>query len=344
MSTRRFLVQRRAHAEGHAADELRARRLRVEDAACREDAEHPPQPDLGRIRIDADLGEVGAVGVDRIRLVVRIFPHRERSSPSGFHALGGDRSPLLQLLAQRHGTRCRRRCTCWSRPTIRRSLRRADSRNVRARLERDRAACPSVSAATWATIVYVPVPMSVMSELDQRSAVRSMPHGRLARPTGTACGSRPPCRSRPASGRRCTLAGLRRPALPAEPARAFAHALDEPAIAERDCRVSGWTSGSFRMRSSIGSMSERIRQLVHRGLDREQSGRFARRADVFAARQIELDQPVSRQPVRRRVQRPRRSRRSVRVVRDRARCASYIVRERDQAAVARRRPAARAGS
>ena len=70
-----------ADAEGHAADQLRARRLGVEDPPRREHAQHPPEPDLGGIRVHADLDEVRAVGVDRVVLVVRVVPHRRRSRP-----------------------------------------------------------------------------------------------------------------------------------------------------------------------------------------------------------------------------------------------------------------------
>ena len=58
-----LLVQRHREAHGHAADELRARRLRVDDAADAEDAEHPREADLAAVDVDADLDELGAEGV-----------------------------------------------------------------------------------------------------------------------------------------------------------------------------------------------------------------------------------------------------------------------------------------
>jgi hypothetical protein len=70
-----LLEQGRAHAEGHAAGDLGARHLGVQDAARREDTQHPPEPDLGRINVDAHFGKLGAVAGDRLVLVVRLLPH-----------------------------------------------------------------------------------------------------------------------------------------------------------------------------------------------------------------------------------------------------------------------------
>ena len=58
-----LLVQRHREAHGHAADELRARGLRVDDAADGEDAEHARDADLAGVDVDAHLGELGAEGV-----------------------------------------------------------------------------------------------------------------------------------------------------------------------------------------------------------------------------------------------------------------------------------------
>ena len=60
-----LLLQRHPEAQGHAADELGARGLRVDDAADREHAEHAREPDLAAVGVDADLDELGAEGVAR---------------------------------------------------------------------------------------------------------------------------------------------------------------------------------------------------------------------------------------------------------------------------------------
>ena len=67
-------MQRRAHAEHHSADGLRPRRLGVQDTAGGEYAEHAPQTHLTGIRVDADLGEMCAVGLLREILVVAARP------------------------------------------------------------------------------------------------------------------------------------------------------------------------------------------------------------------------------------------------------------------------------
>ena len=74
MVDHRFLHQGRADAQDHAADRLDARGLRVQDAAGGEHAEHPPQPDLAGVRVDADFGEMRAVGLLRklLRAVARL--------------------------------------------------------------------------------------------------------------------------------------------------------------------------------------------------------------------------------------------------------------------------------
>ena len=69
-----ILGQRRPDAEDHAADRLRPRRLGIEDAPGREHAEHAAQADLAGILVDADLGEMRAIGLlaERLARVARI--------------------------------------------------------------------------------------------------------------------------------------------------------------------------------------------------------------------------------------------------------------------------------
>ncbi len=110
---------------------------------------------------------------------------------------------------------------------------------------------------------------------------------------GNACGSRPPCRSRPATDRRARSPGAAgRRSQPNRRAPSRRHSTRLP-VAEGHVRVSGSTVGSFRIRSSTGSIPSACGQLVHRRLDREQARRLARRADVLAARQVERRQPVA---------------------------------------------------
>ena len=63
-------VQSRSDAEHQSADRLRPRRLRVQDPAGRKYAQHAPQPHFAGINVDADLGEMRAVGLLREILVV----------------------------------------------------------------------------------------------------------------------------------------------------------------------------------------------------------------------------------------------------------------------------------
>ena len=64
---------------------------------------------------------------------------------------------------------------------------------------------------------------------------------------------------------------------------------------------SGSTSGSLRMRSSIGSRPHGGRELVDRGLEREHPGALAGRAHPRRGRDVERDEPVAGQAVGRRV-------------------------------------------
>ncbi len=57
-STASSSIKRRPDAHGHPADDLAAGRSRVEDAPGRADRQHPPHPDLGRVRIDPNLDEM----------------------------------------------------------------------------------------------------------------------------------------------------------------------------------------------------------------------------------------------------------------------------------------------
>src|SRR6185295_3979624 len=59
------LMQRRADAPDHAADQLRPRGLGIVDPAGVEHAQHAAQPDLACGRVDAELDEVRAVAVLR---------------------------------------------------------------------------------------------------------------------------------------------------------------------------------------------------------------------------------------------------------------------------------------
>ena len=66
--------QRSTHAHGHGTDYLAARRLRIQDAACRAYREHAPHADFRRRGIDADLDEMRAEGRLLILLVeITIF-------------------------------------------------------------------------------------------------------------------------------------------------------------------------------------------------------------------------------------------------------------------------------
>ena len=65
------LEQRLADAPEHAAHQLAARELRVEHPAGREHAEHPADPDEPEIRVDGDLGELGAERQQPVRRVQR---------------------------------------------------------------------------------------------------------------------------------------------------------------------------------------------------------------------------------------------------------------------------------
>src|SRR5260370_14722971 len=67
---RHGLVQRRSDAEHHASDRLGPGRLRVQDAAGREHAQHASQTYFAGIGVDADFGETCAVGLLREILVV----------------------------------------------------------------------------------------------------------------------------------------------------------------------------------------------------------------------------------------------------------------------------------
>ena len=108
---------------------------------------------------------------------------------------------------------------------------------------------------------------------------------------------------------------------PAEPARAFAHAFDQPPVAER--------LPGFGMRPRLVQdaeldrvHAERDGELVDRRLERQQARRFARRAHVFAARQIELDQRCRVSRLARRIHRTRRRSPSARRTRQPGSCAS----------------------
>ncbi len=59
---REFLHQRGADAHRHRADDLAARRLRVQDAARGADREHAPDADLAGRGVDADFDEMRAEG------------------------------------------------------------------------------------------------------------------------------------------------------------------------------------------------------------------------------------------------------------------------------------------
>src|ERR1700692_3663904 len=67
---RHLFMQCSADAEHHPANGLRPRRLRVQDTAGGEYAQHAPQPYLTGILIDADFGEMRAIGLLREILVV----------------------------------------------------------------------------------------------------------------------------------------------------------------------------------------------------------------------------------------------------------------------------------
>jgi hypothetical protein len=59
-----LLEQGIADPESHAADQLRSCRFGIQKAAGRKYTQHPPETNLGRIGIDINFGEMGAIGVE----------------------------------------------------------------------------------------------------------------------------------------------------------------------------------------------------------------------------------------------------------------------------------------
>jgi hypothetical protein len=85
-------------------------------------------------------------------------------------------------------------------------------------------------------------------------------------------------------------------ALPTEPARAFAQAVDQVSVAVGHASL-GIDGGLVADPQLDRVHPERIGQLIHRRLHRQQPRRLARRADVFTARQVERRQAMAGQPV-----------------------------------------------
>ena len=230
------------------------------------------------------------------------------------HALGGD---AARLPASRAApcTRYTPRCTCWWRRTIRRSPRRPDSPNAPISTRTRSSGMPERLGRDLGHDRVGPGADVGDVRAHHGGPVRHHPHRGLARQLELhAHGGRHAVADQPPAVPQAP--GLRRPALPAEPARAFAHALDQSAIAER-LTCLGMDRRLVQDPQLDRVHVQRYRQLVDRRLDRQQARRLARRADVFAAGQVELRQPVPRQPVGRGVHRARRGRRLLGVLRDR---------------------------
>src|SRR6266853_1705966 len=79
--------KRHPNPKCHAADHLRTRRFGIQYASGRKDSQHLPEPDLSRIRVNAYLGKMSAVGMDGVGGVVRIVEHRDGLS-LGFESVG----------------------------------------------------------------------------------------------------------------------------------------------------------------------------------------------------------------------------------------------------------------
>jgi hypothetical protein len=140
--------------------------------------------------------------------------------------------------------------------------------------------------------------------------------------------------------------GRRQTALPSEPAGPFAHAFDQTAVAERNAAlgIERWLVPDSQLH---GVHRERVRQLVHRRLNRKQARRFAWRPDVFRRRKVERRQPVAGQPVGRGVEAASRCGGLLDVLHARARKHVRLVGDRDQSTVpsrAQTNPLARRGA
>ena len=91
-------MQGRADAPDHAAEQLRAGGLCVEDATRRKHGEHPAQTHLSGGDVDADFGEARPIGVLRVVLVVRIVLLTDEH-PLGLDPVGEAAPDLVREVA-----------------------------------------------------------------------------------------------------------------------------------------------------------------------------------------------------------------------------------------------------
>ena len=285
--------------------QLRASGARVEDPAGGEHAEQARHAHLAGVDVDPHLGELGAERVPRERRVgldLGLVSARASSPPRGDAARVRRRE---RCAAARHAftTAEPHDAVPIEPPATARAGSVVSPISTRTTLDRRR---PARRRRSGSSTVRAPVPMSAAPSLHDVAPVGLGARRGLGRPAGGPDTSTQP-RPCPTSQRAVARAPGRRVARSAQPKRSAPSRRHStrPRL-ENGRPVSGSTSGSLRIRSSIGSIPHGDRELVHRGLERVHARALARGAHPGRRRHVERAPARWRRPaVGRRVHHPR---------------------------------------